>query len=103
MKVLVIGKEGRLERQSVQGRLDNKEIVYVPMDAEDESILLAGTDADYVLIDAMGTLSEKVIFGMKQLKMIHSEGVGYQGIDLNAATKQGIYVCNCKGMNARAV
>jgi len=40
---------------------------------------------------------------MPKLKMLHSEGVGYQYFDLEAASKQQIYVCNCKGMNALAV
>ena len=40
---------------------------------------------------------------MKNLKLIHSEGVGYQGVDMAAAKECGVYVCNCKGMNASAV
>lgn len=40
---------------------------------------------------------------MANLKLIHSEGVGYQGVDLDAAKECGVYVCNCKGMNASAV
>ncbi len=103
MKLLVIGKEGRLARQSKPGRLDGKEIVYVPMDATDEEILEKGHDADYVLIDAMSRLSGTAIRAMKNLKMIHSEGVGYQGVDVKAAAEQNVYVCNCKGMNSRAV
>ena len=103
MKILVMGKEGRLAKQSAPGRLDGKEIVYVPMDASDEEILAKGGDADYVLIDAIGKISGEAIRGMKHLKMIHSEGVGYQGVDTAAATERGIYVCNCKGMNAGAV
>jgi len=103
MKLLVIGKEGRLAKQSVPGRLDNKEIVYVPLDTADEIILDKAADADYILVDAMGRVSGRVISGMKNLRMIHSEGVGYQGVDIKAAAECGIYVCNCKGMNSRAV
>ena len=35
--------------------------------------------------------------------MIHSEGVAFNQIDLEAAGARGIYVCNCAGMNAKAV
>ena len=35
--------------------------------------------------------------------MIHSEGVAYDKIDLDAARERGIYVCNNKGCNAGAV
>ena len=40
---------------------------------------------------------------MPKLKMVHSEGVAYNMIDLDAAKRLGIYVCNNKGMNAGAV
>jgi lactate dehydrogenase-like 2-hydroxyacid dehydrogenase len=51
----------------------------------------------------MGTVSENVINHMPNLIMIHSEGVGFQGVDVETARKNNIYVCNCKGMNAIAV
>lgn len=103
MKILVIGKKGRLSKLSREGRLDHKDIAYADMADSDETILEAGSDADYILVDAMGRVSKHVIENMPNLKMIHSEGVGYQGVDVETATKRGIYVCNCKGMNAGAV
>lgn len=40
---------------------------------------------------------------MPKLKLIQSEGVGYQGIDLEYAKKRGIILCNNKGVNDTAV
>ena len=40
---------------------------------------------------------------MPNLKLIHSEGVGFDRIDLEAARKRGIYVCNNAGCNAGPV
>ena len=40
---------------------------------------------------------------MPNLKLIMSEGVGYQGIDVEYATKKGIPVCNNKGVNDTGV
>ncbi len=40
---------------------------------------------------------------MKTVKLIQSEGVGYDGIDIEAAKEAGIYVCNAKGVNKVAV
>ena len=40
---------------------------------------------------------------MPHLKLIHSDGVGYDRIDLAAAWERGIYVCNCAGCNAGPV
>ena len=36
-------------------------------------------------------------------RLIHSDGVGYDRIDLAAARERGIYVCNCAGCNAGPV
>ena len=47
----------------------------------------------------MGTLDKMLIDTMPNLKLIMSEGVGYQGIDVEYATKKGIPVCNNKGVN----
>lgn len=39
----------------------------------------------------------------KGLRLIIRAGAGYDNIDLPAATKKGVAVCNCPGMNAVAV
>lgn len=104
MKLLVIGKKGRLAKYTPDPSMyAGFEISYVPMGASDDEILAAGRDADFILVDAMGRVSGNVIEQMPNLKMIHSEGVGYNFIDVEAAKKRRIYVCNCKGMNAAAV
>ena len=51
------------------------------------------------MADVPGALIRK----MPYLKMIHSEGVAYNRIDLKTAKEREIYVCNCRGMNASAV
>ena len=40
---------------------------------------------------------------LPQLKMIHSEGVAFNAIDVAAARGKGIFVCNNKGCNAVSV
>ena len=103
-KLLVIGKEGRLAKYAPDPeKLKEYDIVYAPVGAPDEELLAKGKDADFILVDAIGSISANVIRQMKNLKLIHSEGVGYQGVDMAAAKECGVYVCNCKGMNASAV
>lgn len=103
-KLLIIGKEGRLAKYTDdKENLKRYETVYVPLEASDGEILEKGRDADFILADAVGRVSGYVIENMPNLKLIHSEGVGYQGIDVKTASERGIYVCNCKGMNAAAV
>lgn len=69
----------------------------------DNKILASASDTDYLVADAMATISDKLISGMKSLKLIISEGVGYQGIDINSAKRNGVIVCNNKGVNNTAV
>ena len=40
---------------------------------------------------------------MPNLKLIHSEGVAFNAIDVEAARARGIAVCNCAGVNAGTV
>jgi phosphoglycerate dehydrogenase-like enzyme len=103
MKILVIGKEGRFEKFSNPDEYSQQDFVYAPIGSSDEEILKVGRDAQIIIVDAMGKVSENVINQMSELKMIHSEGVGYQGVNVEAAKNNNIYVCNCKGMNAIAV
>lgn len=64
---------------------------------------LVETRAQAVLIDPMLPLDGGTIGRMKELKIIQSFGVGYNQIDLQAATAAGVYVCNNAGVNAAAV
>lgn len=103
MKILVIGKEGRLQKNADPAVYARHTFSYVPNNSPDDVILAAGRDAEIIIVDAMGSVAAAVIEEMPNLKMIHSEGVGYQGVDIEAARKKQVYVCNCKGMNATAV
>ena len=77
------------------------EIIHLEADCDDET--LVETNADAILMDPMSPLKGSVISKMKTLKIIHSLGVGYNLIDLEAAKEAGIYVCNNAGVNGGAV
>ena len=103
-KLLVIGRKGLIERYTPDASLyGDYDISYVPMGTSDEEIVAAGRNAEYIICDAIAQISGKVISGMPRLKVIHSNGVAFNKIDLEAAKKHQVYVCNCKGMNATAV
>lgn len=104
MKALVIGNKGRF-----QGNMKRPEfyeafdLYLVNGQASDEEKLNTCPDADLIIVDAICVVSKYVIDNMPNLKMIHSEGVGFNGIDVAAAKARKIPVCNCKGINAKAV
>lgn len=71
--------------------------------SEREKLLSEGKDTELLFIDAMGTFNKKLIDSMPNLKLIMSEGVGYQGVDVAYASEKGIPVCNNKGVNDTGV
>lgn len=105
MKTLIIGNEDRYYQYMPKNIPfpHNTELVFCKRGASDEELLAAGADADFLAADPMTTVSGNVIRNMPNLKMIHSEGVGFNGFDIAAATERGIPVCNCKGANGGAV
>ena len=104
MKLLVIGDRARTEKFLPDLPIVGEtELVVVERGTSDEDILRKAADADAILADAISPVSAKLIDGMPNLKMIHSEGVAFNAIDGEAAARRGIYVCNNRGVNAVAV
>lgn len=68
-----------------------------------EEILRAAPDAEILLANPTISISRPLIEGLRSLKLIQTEGVGFEGVDLDAARERGIFVCNCRGVNARSV
>jgi lactate dehydrogenase-like 2-hydroxyacid dehydrogenase len=68
-----------------------------------QKIISEAPDTEFIIADAMAKIGAELIEGLPKLKLIQSEGVGYQGIDLDCAKKHAITVCNNKGINDTAV
>lgn len=104
MKLLVIGDENRVRKYAPSLPIVNQvEVVCVQRGTANDEILRKAADADFILADAISPIDEDLIASMPNLKLIHSEGVAYNAIDLNAARAHGVTVCNCAGANAGAV
>ena len=69
----------------------------------DENILAEGRDAEYLLVDSAHVCSAELIRAMPKLRLIHTEGVGFNKVDLQAAKAAGVYVCNNRAVNNVAV
>ncbi len=104
MKIIVIGNEDRYKKYMPEKDItQTAEIVYFPIGTDNEEIIENGHDADILLVDAIAPVSKHLIESLPNLRLIHSEGVGYNAIDIQTAKERGIYVCNNKGVNAGAV
>ena len=93
-----------MERYAADPELLNTiELTDLPMGLPIEEYLKQAKDAQVIVADAIAKIPRELIEGMPELLLIHSEGVGYNGVDLNAASEKKVLVCNCQGMNASAV
>jgi len=80
----------------------NWELVHMGNSAPDPEKVIA-TGAGALVVDAIMKVGPEVIENMPGLKLVHSQGVGFNGINLDSAKKSGVYVCNNAGVNAKAV
>lgn len=104
MKILIIANQARYEKfMPDMDVIKESELIYCSLGSTDEELLYAAGDADVILADAISTVSADLIRQMPNLKLIHSEGVAFNKIDIDTAAERGIYVCNNKGANAGAV
>jgi len=67
-----------------------------------DSDLAEVADAD-VLVVGLEPVSEVLLAHAKQLRLVQRLGVGYDNIDLVAATRRGVPVCNMPDFNAATV
>ena len=103
-KALIVGSRDRYEKFLPDNApTDRLDLCFCPRGSTNEVLLQAGGDADILCVDAISPVDAALIAGMPRLRLIHSEGVAYNAIDLEAARARGIFVCNCKGCNAAAV
>lgn len=73
---------------------------YQPVD--EELLLELVQDAD-ALIAGPEPVTARVIAAAPRLRIVNAPGVGYDHIDVVAATRRGIAVCICAGANRHAV
>ena len=104
MKILILGDQARYEKyMPALPFIRQQELVFLDKSSSLSTVLAAAPDAEILFVDAITAVPAEWIHGLSRLKMIHSEGVAYDKIDLDAARERGIYVCNNKGCNAGAV
>lgn len=104
MKLLVIGDKARFEKYlPALDIVQAVDAVAVDRGTPDDVILQRVPDADFIVADAVSPVSTQLIDAYPNLKLIHSEGVAYNAIDVEAAHGHGVVVCNNAGVNAGAV
>lgn len=104
MKVLVLAPKSRYDAYDPNTPASRAaELIFADRNGTEEEWLAAGADAEALFVTPITWVTGELIARMPNLKLIHSEGVGYDRIDLEAARRRNIYVCNNAGCNAGAV
>lgn len=83
--------------------LKDFDVKFFKMDDNADTIISQAFDTEYLVFDAMATIGDDIISSMPNLKLLQSEGVGYQGVDIASAKENNVVVCNNKGINDTAV
>ena len=104
MKILILGPKARYEAyHPPMDFVSRQELVFLDQGSSQAEITAAAPDAQVLFVDAITPVPAALIASFSRLRLIHSEGVAFDRIDLDAARRRGIYVCNNKGCNAGAV
>ena len=102
-KLLVLEEKSVFERHAPAKLREICDITQLSQFTPVGEILSHAPDAEVLLVNPTITVGSELINGLKNLKLIQTEGVGYEGVDLATACERGVFVCNCRGVNARAV
>ena len=104
MKIAILGDRKRYEAYLPPFVHDLPvELTFFSPSAPSRQILAQSPDAQVILADAIAPVGAELIHGLPRLQLIHSDGVGYNAIDLDAALGRRGSMCACKGCNADAV
>ena len=104
MKIAFLTSRTRCEKFTDKRMIpEGAELVFFEQGYTAEEVIARAGDAEFAVVDAVLPFTAEMIEGMPNLRMIHSEGVGYAAIDIAAAARRGIPVCNNQGVNAPQV
>ncbi len=104
MKIVVLGDKATY-RTAIPDNpyLDSPDCHFLGRTATNDEVVAACPDAEVLMFDAIKVVDADLIGRLPRLRMMCSEGVGFNGVDIEAATRAGILVCNNHGGNAGAV
>lgn len=101
IKVLATMEKKALEKFNID-KPKNLDITYLQGDYSDKDFIEKSKGAKIILLGET-RLNRNMIEKLEDAQLIQTMGVGYDGVDIEAAKEKGIYVCNGKGINKVSV
>ena len=104
MKILVFGPKARYDAYLPDFTPAlGAELVFCPLGGSPRQAAADNADAQILFTDPITDTGKDIMDLLPNLKLIQSEGVAYNRVDLEQARRRGIFVCNNKGCNAASV
>ena len=101
MKIVVLDKFSLGMDTPFNALYELGEVIFYESSNEDEAIARS-EDADVIIINKV-KVTEKILSNSKKLKLVCVFATGYDNIDISAARKYGIGVCNVPGYSTDSV
>lgn len=92
-----------MTKEAIEALEDLGEVIWADCQNEDELVEKVRSSSAKVIISEYFKITGRVMDASPNLKGIVVWGVGYDHIDVNAASERGIYVANTRGSNAESV
>ena len=102
-KLLVLEDKNVFDLHATKEMRETCDITLMNQFSPVEAIVAQAPDAEILFVNPTISVKKELIDALPKLRLIQTEGVGFEGVDLDAARDRGIYVCNCRGVNALAV
>ena len=100
MKILVYGPKARYDAYMPDFAAQlGAELVFCTLDQSPRQAAAENPDAQVLFDDPIVDVGREIIDLLPNLKLIQSEGVAFNRIDLEAAREEGIFVGNNKGLS----
>ena len=92
-----------MSKEAIEALENLGEVIWADCKSEDELVKKVRNTSAKVIISEYFKITGRVMDASPNLRGIVVWGVGYDHIDINAASERGIYVANTRGSNAESV
>ncbi len=92
-----------MTKEAIEAMEDLGEVIWADCKSEDELVEKVRDASAKVIISEYFKITGRVMDASPNLKGVVVWGVGFDHIDINAASERGIYVANTRGSNAESV
>lgn len=104
MKIAVLTSKERVDHYIDKSLVpENWDMIYLGQKYTENEVIEQAKDVECILVDAILPVTRRMIENLPKLKIIHSEGVAFNCIDLEAAKEHNVFVCNNLSVNSGAV